>query len=130
MRGLTAFLLALVSACGSRPPDPPATATAPPQTPQLAVAAPQSPQPAASHGQQLFAQHCAICHASGKLYPGYAALLQAGRQEPDLSRRQDLPAAYIRLVVRQGLGPMLPFNSLQLPDGELEQIVEYLGGKP
>lgn len=60
------------------------------------------------------AHHCNPCHPGGE-----------GGLGPAL-KNKPLPEGAIRLQVRQGLGAMPAFSEEELPDGQLDDIVEYL----
>ena len=76
-------------------------------------------------GAERFTTLCGMCH--GAVGPGTAIL--ARRMDPDvapLEARDDLPADYVRAVVRQGLGNMPPLTRVDVSDGELDAIAAYL----
>lgn len=83
----------------------------------------------AGDGESLFAANCGICHAEGPLHPGYLQLKENGAAQPALAKRDDLDAAYVKTVVRQGLGSMPPMTPTHLGDAELDRIAIYLAGK-
>lgn len=83
------------------------------------------PTPAVD-GAQLYEKKCAICHATGA--PGTAALarrLPAGVPAL-LAERTDLPPLLVATVVRNGIGGMQRFTRIELTDGQLQAITEYL----
>ena len=82
-------------------------------------------QETAVDGAERFATACGLCH--GRTGPGTAIL--ARRMEPGLApleARDDLPADYVRLVVREGLGAMPPLTRVDVSDAELDAIAAYL----
>lgn len=88
-----------------------------------ALASAQS-QPARS-GQDLFAQKCAQCHASG----GWGTRALARRMAParaELLARQSVPAALVKVVVRRGIGSMPQFTPTDLTDDELALLARWL----
>jgi mono/diheme cytochrome c family protein len=90
----------------------------------LAAACVQA-QGATPSGASLFAAKCALCHGPN----GPGANILAVRMDPavaELTRREDLPADYVRLVVRNGLGNMPPFTRVDITDAELEVVAAYL----
>jgi mono/diheme cytochrome c family protein len=81
----------------------------------------------APSGKALFNRNCGPCHAAGQDHPGTMRLAQTrGAARAVLEQRTDLDAAYIRLVVRQGLVEMPPWRVSEIDDVALNQIVEYL----
>lgn len=76
--------------------------------------------------ERLYAHKCAVCHASGPLYPGYLALKARGVAQPTLAERSDLNAAYVKHVARNGLNSMPMFTPIQLPEAELDAITAWL----
>jgi mono/diheme cytochrome c family protein len=78
-------------------------------------------------GKALFDRNCGPCHAAGQDHPGTMRLAQTrGPARAVLEQRTDLDAAYIRLVVWQGLVEMPPWRVSEIDDAALNQIVEYL----
>lgn len=99
---LLALLLLLLAACG------PAYRGAP------LYGAFDSVDPQLEQGQRAFAEYCQQCH------PGGAAGLAPGIND------KPLPGALIRYQVRNGLGAMPAFSKEEIPDDELDAIVEFL----
>jgi len=90
----------------------------------LAGAARAADSPA---GKELFARHCAVCHAAGPGHPGTERLAESrGADRAVLEQRKDLVPAYIRLVVRRGLIEMPPWRESEISEAQLEQLVRYL----
>lgn len=80
-------------------------------------------------GAQLFARHCAECHAPELGRPGTQQLgWIRGDDFAVLEQRSDLNAAYVKVVVRNGLLEMPAFFPSVLPDEDLERIAGYLAG--
>jgi mono/diheme cytochrome c family protein len=78
-------------------------------------------------GKLVFDRMCAECHAPGHGHPGTQQLAWTrGDARSVLEQRTDLPAAYIRLVVRSGLLEMPAFRPTEITDDELRQLTEYL----
>ncbi|MDX9873795.1 MAG: cytochrome c [Spongiibacteraceae bacterium] len=76
-------------------------------------------------GERLYTDKCAICHAAGEL--GTMALSRRlGNERAILNERTDLPAEYVRHVVRHGLNAMPPITRGDVTDQELDLIVEFL----
>jgi mono/diheme cytochrome c family protein len=126
---LTAALLAMGGAvaaqqqgAGSAPPGarggPPAPAPKP-----VTLAS----RPGATGGEALYVEHCASCHAANGMGTG----LLARRVQPALlEMRDNLPAAYVTVAVRQGIGNMPAIPRGEVGDDELRQIAEYLAAGP
>ena len=85
-------------------------------------AAPATTGPAA-----LYQAKCAVCHAAGD-NPGYLGLKQLGQPQPDLTKRKDLDADYVRAVVRNGVGQMPALTAGYVGERELDSIALYLAG--
>jgi len=91
----------------------------------LAAATLALAQDAQSHGKELFANSCAYCHGER----GYATAQLAKRLGPAnalLEARTNLPAVYVRTVVRHGIGGMPWYRRAELSDTDLDAIVAYL----
>lgn len=76
-------------------------------------------------GKELFDVHCGICHQPH----GAGTIALAHRLGPEhslLADRQDLDAAYVKQVVRTGIGSMPPQTRVDLTDAELEAVAAYL----
>lgn len=74
----------------------------------------------------LFRHHCQTCHGAGG--PGTVTLRMRlpKDQSPLLDRRTDIPADFVRAVVRAGIGFMPRFSRIELPDDQLSAIAGYL----
>ena len=80
-------------------------------------------------GQALFRRHCGICHLQG----GTGTFMlgrRLGEQNALLEARKDLAGEYVRTAVRKGIQSMPRFSRVELPDGDLALIVQYLAGAP
>lgn len=93
----------------------------------LAVFAPVS---IAADGAALYLQYCAACHDRGPAHPGTARLADRWPQQASLLDREQLPAALVRAVVRQGLNLMPPFRPSELSDADLDALAAYLDAGP
>lgn len=81
-------------------------------------------------GKQVFAQHCAECHAPGFGHPGTQRLgWSRGERYAILEQRKDLTAGYIRAIVRHGLLEMPPFRPTEISEADLDQLAAYLAAK-
>lgn len=80
-----------------------------------------------SAGKTTFDRYCAECHAPGFGHPGTQQLgwIQ-GERRAVLEQRKDLAAAYVMLVVRNGLMEMPPFRPTEIDDKALRQLADYL----
>ncbi|MBL8552484.1 MAG: cytochrome c [Hyphomonadaceae bacterium] len=81
--------------------------------------------PAAADSAALYERQCGICHDAG----GFGTVMlerRVGAERSVLAQRNDLPPAYVRHVVRNGLRDMPPLTRVELPDADLEAIAQYL----
>jgi mono/diheme cytochrome c family protein len=72
------------------------------------------PSPEVARGERVFMANCHQCHPGGE-----AGLGPAINNKP-------LPAALIRLQVREGVGAMPAFAKSEIPDGDLDALLAYL----
>ena len=101
-----------------------AIAQGPPPAPRPTTLA---SRPGATGGEALYIEHCASCHAPNGMGTG----LLARRVQPALlEARDNLPAAYVVVAVRQGIGNMPVIPRGELSDDALRQIAEYLAAGP
>jgi mono/diheme cytochrome c family protein len=78
-----------------------------------------------SPAEDLFNTHCGICHL--QMGPGTIMLgRRLGLGHALLNERLDLDPAYIKQVVRTGIGGMPPQTRVDLPDVELDSVAAYL----
>ena len=80
---------------------------------------------AALDGQQVFESTCVYCHGPN----GNGTKMLAKRLGEDKSllvQRTDLQPAYIKAVVRNGIGSMPWYRYSELPDAQLEAVIDYL----
>ena len=76
-------------------------------------------------GHDLYLAQCGKCHLDG----GTGAFMLSRRLGKDralLADRSDLDPAYVRRVVRHGVGAMPWFTRVELPDSQLDAIIAYL----
>lgn len=109
-----------------------------PQGQAAAPAAPAGPPPApkpitlasrpnASGGEALYIEHCMHCHGPNGMGTG----LLARRVEPALlEARDNLPAQYVIVAARQGIGNMPPIPRGEVSDADLQAIADYLAAGP
>jgi len=78
-------------------------------------------------GKEVFDRHCVHCHGAGDEMTGTQQLARTrGEDKALLTERDDLPAEYIRMIVRQGLKAMPAFVPSDLTDAQLQALAEYL----
>jgi len=73
-----------------------------------------SPDPDVQKGQIVFHEHCYKCHPGGE-----------GGLGPSLNDKL-LPAFFIKMQVRSGLGVMPSFPKRDIPNDELDALTKYL----
>jgi mono/diheme cytochrome c family protein len=77
--------------------------------------------------KEVFDRHCVHCHGQRDDAPGTLQLARTrGRDKAVLTERDDLPAAYIRMIVRQGLKAMPAFVPSDLTEAQLATLADYL----
>ena len=82
-------------------------------------------------GKEVFDKHCIYCHAAGEEYTGTRQLAATrGKDKAVLEERNDLPADYIKYIVRHGLKAMPPFLPTAVTDAELKAVTDYLTRNP
>ena len=79
-----------------------------------------------SEGQETYRFFCSHCHDGGGGHPGTQMLEAKKGVEKSVIKEQQLPAAYIRTVVRRGLLEMAPFRPTEFDDEALEKLIKYL----
>jgi mono/diheme cytochrome c family protein len=84
-------------------------------------------RPNAIGGEALYVEYCAMCHAPNGMGHG---LLARRVDTPDLEKRDNLPAEYVVLAARQGIGNMPAIPRGEVSDEELQQIADYLAAGP
>ena len=85
-------------------------------------------------GKVVFQHYCAPCHGDGcgddgaPMLPGTHALyLKYKGQKPELlEQRMDLPAEFIRAIVRNGVASMPPFRKTEVTDEDIAALAAYL----
>ena len=118
----TACLLWLLAGCGDNGPAGPGDAA--PVTDNVVVAATDI-----YDGRTLFELHCSACHDRGPGHPGTMRLQERiGEEQAALLDRDNLPAEYIKLVVREGFKLMPPFRPSELTERQLEELADYISG--
>jgi mono/diheme cytochrome c family protein len=83
-------------------------------------------------GEALFSNKCGYCHLAFGMGTNILTMQRIKLGEPPekgmLTNRDDLPADYIRAVVRSGKVAMPRITKVDLTDSELDLVVEYLSG--
>jgi (+)-pinoresinol hydroxylase len=81
-------------------------------------------------GKEVFDRHCVHCHGPGNEATGTLQLARTrGKDKALLAERDDLPAAYIQMIVRQGLKAMPAFVPSDLTDAQLKALADYLAAE-
>lgn len=86
---------------------------------------------AAATGEDVFARHCAMCHADTSLAPGTMALAQRteGSDRVLEQRKGGVPEEYVKQVVRAGMNRMPPLTRMDVSDRDLDAVASYLAGQ-
>jgi mono/diheme cytochrome c family protein len=92
-------------------------------SPVLAADAPLSAQQ--QQGQKLYRSTCFYCH-SEKVWGTLAIERRRGATDALLEKRTDLVPAFVKSVVRNGLGSMPPYRRTELTDTDADAIIAYL----
>ena len=131
MNKLAIILVAAALAGGAAPAHGQQTDAAPAQPPP---GPPPMPKPVtlvdranATGGEALYVEFCAMCHAPNGMGHG---LLGRRMDTPDLEKRDNLPAQYVVLAARQGIGNMPAIPRGEVSDAELQAIADYLAAGP
>ena len=101
-----------------------AIAQGPPPAPKPTTLA---SRPGATGGEALYIEHCMHCHGPNGMGTG---LLARRVQPPLLEARDNLPAGYVIVAARQGIGNMPAIPRGEVSDEELRQIADYLAAGP
>lgn len=112
------------SQAGADAPAPPTQRGGPAPMPKPVTLA---DRPNATGGEALYVEYCAMCHAPNGMGHG---LLGRRIDTPDLEKRDNLPAQYVVLAARQGIGNMPAIPRGEVSDEELEAIAGYLAAGP
>lgn len=112
---------------GSAPhanPAAPGPAGGPPPAPKPITLA---SRPGATGGEALYIEHCMHCHGPNGMGTG---LLERRVDKGLLEARGNLPAQYVVVAARQGIGNMPPIPRGEVTDDELRLIAEYIAAGP
>ena len=76
-------------------------------------------------GKRLFVGTCNYCHAE-RVWGTLAIARRRGANDALLEKRTDLLPAFVKSVVRNGLGSMPAYRRTELTDAEVDAITAYL----
>lgn len=133
MKRLFVLAALAIAACGkTQPAATPAHSEAPPLAPYVM----REQLPAGDRlagdkdGEALFSNRCGACHLAGGMGTNLLMKQRMALGEPPesalLANRQDLSAAYVVSVVRNGKMAMPRLSRVEVTDAELAAIAEYL----
>jgi (+)-pinoresinol hydroxylase len=81
-------------------------------------------------GRVVYEKWCAPCHAPGIVHPGTHALMSkypnSSRASGIITEWTDLPASYVRFMVRHGMSVMPQFRKTEISDAELNDLAAYV----
>ena len=86
-----------------------------------------STRPGATGGEALFIDKCIMCHGPDGMGTG---LLGRDRPVALLEARDNLPAQFVIVAARQGIGNMPAIPRGEVSDEELQAIADYLAAGP
>ena len=97
---------------------------------QSRVAGAETLAPRYAAGRQVYEKWCAACHDPGIIHPGTHALMTkyagGSRASGSIAAWTDLPATYVRFMVRHGMSVMPQFRKTEISDSELTALAAYL----
>lgn len=111
----------------------PAASEAVPPPAESGATTPASMDPVAPsrEPQALWSRYCAGCHDPGLGHPGTMMLgVKKGEELAVIMGREDLPAEYIKTIVRGGLLEMAPFRPTEISDDELAALADWIRATP
>lgn len=121
---LGAGLALVLAGCGNDGADSETMASA--QKPASVPPGERTPV-ALNTGEELFTHYCIQCHGEGEGKPGANMLEQKhGKEKRIIKGRSDLPAIYIKTVIRNGLLEMAPFRFTEISDEQLDLVADYV----
>jgi mono/diheme cytochrome c family protein len=95
----------------------------------LLIASAQAAEP--ESGKALFTQRCGMCHQTNGMGVGLLARRPGDTSKGLLEQREDLSAAVVKVVVRNGISNMPRISRAEVSDPQLAAIAQYLSrGKP
>ncbi len=84
-------------------------------------------------GKKLFSNYCGYCHLEAGMGTNLLTRKQVLRGQPPhtglLANRTDLNAAFIKAIVRSGIGSMPRITKVDVTDSELDQIANFLSSE-
>jgi mono/diheme cytochrome c family protein len=95
----------------------------PPAPPPITL----SSRPGVAGGEALYIDKCIMCHGPNGMGTG---LLGRTRPVALLEARDNLPAEFVVVAARQGIGNMPAIPRGEVSDEELQAIAEYLAAGP
>ena len=104
------------------------TAEAPPARPGMPQPVTMADRPGATGGEALYVEYCVMCHGPNGM--GTGLLARAGRPEPLLEKRGNLPVVFVVTAARMGIGNMPAIPRGEVSDEQLQAIAEYLAAGP
>ncbi|TIX49858.1 cytochrome c [Alteraurantiacibacter aquimixticola] len=131
MTGWGAAALALAGCAGiaaAQADDAPEAAAAPAPRPGMPQPITMAKRPDATGGEALYVEYCAMCHTANGM--GTGLLQRAGRPQPLLELRDNLPAAFVIAAARNGIGNMPAIPRGEVSDEQMQAIADYLAAGP
>ena len=86
-----------------------------------------SSRPGATGGEALYIDKCIMCHGPNGMGTG---LLARNRDVALLEARDNLPAQFVIVAARQGIGNMPAIPRGEVSDAEMQAIADYLAAGP
>ena len=81
--------------------------------------------------KSLFTERCGMCHQTNGMGVGLLARRPGDTSKGLLEQREDLSAAVVKVVVRNGISNMPRISRAEVSDPQLATIAQYLSrGKP
>lgn len=78
-------------------------------------------------GEKIYARQCMGCHAAAPTAVGTVVLAaRSGKEKSVLADRTDLDPAFVRAIVRHGLGIMPGFRPTEINEVEMGQLNSFL----
>jgi mono/diheme cytochrome c family protein len=84
-------------------------------------------RPDAGPGEKLYVDKCIMCHGPNGMGTG---LLARNRDVALLEARDNLPAEFVIVAARQGIGNMPQIPRGEVSDEEMQAIADYLAAGP
>ena len=88
-------------------------------------------EPAQASGKAEYAELCGMCHQTNGMGVGILTRRPGDTSKGLLEERKDLTAAFVKVIVRNGIGNMPRISRGEVSDSQLDAIAGYLSkGKP